>query len=84
MRCYGFSRLFENGNRDVSLNAWEVVKKLIEWLTVLQVVKKILDRYARSRKDGRATLDFGIDRDEGFAHLPIIRRRTPVVANETR
>lgn len=61
MRHYSFPRLFENGNRDVSLNAREVVKKLIEWFATLQVVEEILDRHAGAGKDGDTALDLWID-----------------------
>lgn len=81
MWSYSFPRSFENGNRDISSDTWEVVKKLIEWLATLQVVKEIFDRHASAGKDGDAALDFRIYRYEGFAHFAMIRRPLPVVAN---
>ena len=77
----GLSRLFKYGNRDLSLDAGEVVKELIKRLAALQVVKEIFHRHTSAGKHGHTALHLRVDRDEGVVHWPIIRRQSPEVAN---
>jgi hypothetical protein len=61
MRRYRLARLLQKGDGDVSRDTWEIVEKLIEGLTGLKIVKKILHRHTRTGKNGRAALDLRVD-----------------------
>ena len=78
---YGLTRLLENGNGDVPCDAGKIIEKLIQGFAAFKIIKEILDRHARARKDWRAALDLGIDRNQLLDHKSMIRRPRATVAN---
>jgi len=62
------SGVFEELNYLIPGNAWKVVEKFIDGLTVLQVIGQILDRHTRPGKNRGPAQDSRIGHDEGRFH----------------
>jgi hypothetical protein len=61
MGRYRRMRLFQNRDRCISLDGWEISQKLIKRITRLEIVEKIFHGHTSTAKDRHAALDLGIN-----------------------